>query len=289
MGLDDGAIRDLERRAYESYAEQQKQLQSAKGSWRQRMNQYWPPRMLAVRRRWGGAPSAEALQDGDVVLSIDGRPVHSFREVELACSRQSSLEQTGCAVDGTPQVSGSLLVELLRDGKRQMVRVGTVGLQSDETRRVLLWAGAALQETPAAVARQRGTKGSGVYVANTSPGSPAAYHHLVPTSRIVEVDGKSTPELGDFLEAVRRKKHGESLRIRQEDLRGASSVSTIKLDLKYWPTYEITKKNVEKSSQSPFLVGAASDGSSAGLTENRYTWRRRLLTPDDPGDGGFVK
>ena len=73
-----------------------------------------------------------------------------------------------------------------------------------------------------------------------------------------------------FLEAVRHKKHGESVRIRQEDLRGASSVSALKLDLKYWPTYEITK----------VPEPAGPDGSSG-----RYTWHRRAITPDN-SDGG---
>ena len=141
----------------------------------------------------------------------------------------------------------SVVVELLRDGRRQQVRVGTVALESDETRKVLLWGGAALQVPPAAVARQRGVACEGVYVASLSPGSPANLYQLSPTSRIVEVDGKPTPSLEAFLAVVRAKRHGESVRIRQEDLRGASSVSTLKLDLKYWPTFALERD--EKSGE----------------------------------------
>ncbi len=320
MGLDDNAIRDLEQRAYESFDATGAGGAEGGGGTKRKPPRRWPPRLLAVRRRWGGFPAVESLRDGDVVLSVDGEPVHTFRDVELACQRKppppaamveatggssssstsgggaqkpspyssssySSLSSSSTTTTTTTSSSSSsssssskakakeegqsVVVELLRDGRRQQVRVGTVALESDETRKVLLWGGAALQVPPAAVARQRGVACEGVYVASLSPGSPANLYQLSPTSRIVEVDGKPTPSLEAFLAVVRAKRHGESVRIRQEDLRGASSVSTLKLDLKYWPTYEITKEDTASSSS-----GVAS----------RYTWHRRLVTPDDDAD-----
>jgi len=46
----------------------------------------WPPRLLAVKRRWGGYPAIGQLMDGDVVLTMGGANVRTFRDVELACA-----------------------------------------------------------------------------------------------------------------------------------------------------------------------------------------------------------
>jgi hypothetical protein len=71
-----------------------------------------------------------------VVLSVGGQPVSTFREVELA-------------------TTGPVLkMEVLRRGQRLPLEVPTVDLGSDETTKVLLWAGAVLQKPPQAVARQ---------------------------------------------------------------------------------------------------------------------------------------
>jgi hypothetical protein len=64
-------------------------------------------------------------------------------------------------------------VEVLRSGARLSFTVPTHALGSDETSRVLLWAGAVLQAPPPAVARQRGLASGGVYVASHHRGSPA--------------------------------------------------------------------------------------------------------------------
>jgi|AntAceMinimDraft_5_1070358.scaffolds.fasta_scaffold87957_3 hypothetical protein len=64
-------------------------------------------------------------------------------------------------------------VEVLRGGARLSFTVPTRALGSDDTSRVLLWAGAVLQAPPPAVARQRGLASGGVYVASHHRGSPA--------------------------------------------------------------------------------------------------------------------
>jgi hypothetical protein len=53
------------------------------------------------------------------------------------------------------------------------------------------------------------------------------------------------------------------VRLTVEDLRGAASVSSLKLDLAYWPTYAIERLP---------RLGASADS-------NRHTWQRRLVAP----------
>jgi hypothetical protein len=218
----------------------------------------WPPRLLAVKRRWGDCPSFTLLQDGDVILSVSGKVVSSFREVEVECNSKESVEVT-----------------VLRDGKKQTITVGTMLLPSDETSELLFWGGAVLQAAPSAVARQRGIVGNGVYVASSSQGSPANKFGLQPTARIIEVDGKPIKDLAEFMEAVKFKKNGESVRIKQEDLRGVRGVSSLKLDLTYWPTYQVTRDyNTEPDNN----------------IENRFAWKRKLLHPvDKPQESELCK
>ena len=185
LGLDDAAVVDLEASTVR-----------------------WPPTLLAVRRRWEGSPASKLLEDGDVVLSIDGKPVRTYRAVELAVRSKEGVE-----------------LEVLRGGRKQRVQIPTMDLGTDETRELLLWAGAVLQEPPAAVSRQRGVPREGAYVASLARGSPANWYGLQPTSRVVEVEGVPTPNLLAFLEAVRHKKTGESVRIKQADLRGNVEVT----------------------------------------------------------------
>lgn len=104
--------------------------------------------------------------------------------------------------------------------------------------KVVGWAGLLLQAAPEAVHSQRALpEGGGVYASYRFFGSPASRHDLAPTANIVEVDATPTPTLEAFLECTRNKRDGEVLRVKHIDLEGRCRMTTIKLDLKYWPTY----------------------------------------------------
>ena len=61
-------------------------------SWVQRLEQHTPTRRqaLMVVRMVGGSPAAESLQQGDMLLAIDGQAVTRFREVERAAADQAA-------------------------------------------------------------------------------------------------------------------------------------------------------------------------------------------------------
>ncbi|HEX6928095.1 MAG TPA: trypsin-like peptidase domain-containing protein [Gammaproteobacteria bacterium] len=178
-------------------------------------------RVLAVERLVAASPAAQKLREGDLLLGIDGTPVADFRAVENATQK--------------PVVE----LTILRDAKVQQLEVATVVLDGRDTSRMLMWAGAQLQNPHRAIAAQRGIPREGVFVAYFGFGSPASRYDLTPGRRIIEVDGKPTPDLDAFIDAVRDKGHRAPVRLKTVLWDGRIEVITLKTDLRYWPTYEI--------------------------------------------------
>jgi S1-C subfamily serine protease len=180
-------------------------------------------RALMVTRLTAGSPSAEVLQPGDLLLSIDDRPVTRFADIEAASMRES------------------VALRVLRDGQALDLDVATEPLDGAGTERALVWAGLLLQEPPRALASQRFLPREGVYVSRYWFGSPANRYGLQATWRIVEVDGVPTPDLDTFLDVVVGKPERGAVRLEVVDLDGRPEVRTLKLDLAYWPTYELLR------------------------------------------------
>jgi pro-apoptotic serine protease NMA111 len=193
--------------------------------WVQRLEQHSPERrqILAVERLVGGTPANSLLKPGDLILDIDGAIVNRFREVERAVQK--------------PKVQ----VTLLRDGSEQSIEVPTVALGGRDIDRIVVWAGAVLQKPHRALAAQRGIEPDGVFIAYFSYGSPSTRYQLWAGRRIVEVDGRPIADLDAFIAAVAGKEDRSSLRLRTVTWNGSVEVITLKLDKRYWPTYELRR------------------------------------------------
>ena len=135
-----------------------------------------------MERLVGGSPAAQLLQQGDLVLAIDGAVVTRFREVERAVADKERVHVT-----------------VWRGQGEQTLEVATVELPGTDIDRIVEWAGATLQAPHRAMSAQRGIPPRGVYVGYFSYGSPATRYGLFPGRRIVEVDGVPTPDLDAFL------------------------------------------------------------------------------------------
>jgi S1-C subfamily serine protease len=194
-------------------------------SWIQRLEQHSPERrqVLSIARLVGGSPASSVLRSGDLILDIDGAVVNRFREVERAVQK--------------PQVR----VTVLRDGAEEVLEVPTVALGGRDLNRIVLWAGAVLQTPHRALSAQRGIPPNGVFVGYFSYGSPATRYQLWAGRRIVEVDGTPTPDLDAFIKAVSGRADGSSVRLRTMSWNGSVDVITLKLDMRYWPTYELVR------------------------------------------------
>lgn len=194
-------------------------------SWIKRLEQHSPERRqaLSIARLVGGSPASKVLRSGDLILDIDGAVVNRFREVERAVQK--------------PQVR----ITVLRDGAEQTLEVPTVALGGRDLNRILVWAGAVLQQPHRALSAQRGIPPEGVFVGYFSYGSPATRYQLWAGRRIVEVDGQPTPDLDAFIKAVSGRPDRSSVRLRTMAWNGSVDVITLKLDTRYWPTYELQR------------------------------------------------
>jgi len=193
--------------------------------WIARMTEHSPSRrqVLSISRLVAGSPAAELLRTGDLVLAVDGNLVNRFREVERAVQK------------------ASVQVTILRDGREQILEVATVPLEGSGLDRLVVWAGAVLQAPHRALAAQRGIPPDGVFVAYFAYGSPATRYQLWAGRRIVQVDGRPTPDLDSFLATVAGREDRSSVRLRTVGWNGAVEVITLKLDRHYWPAYELRR------------------------------------------------
>jgi S1-C subfamily serine protease len=193
--------------------------------WIRRLEQHSPERrqVLSVVRTVGGSPADGLLRSGDLILDIDGAIVNRFREVERSMQKPS------------------VKVTLWRDKGVQVIDVPTVELGGRDLDRIVVWAGAVLQKPHRALAAQRGIEPEGVFVAYFSYGSPATRYQLWAGRRIVEVDGKPVADLDQFIQAVSGREDRSSLRLRTVTWNGSVEVMTLKLDKRFWPTYELRR------------------------------------------------
>jgi membrane-associated protease RseP (regulator of RpoE activity) len=178
-------------------------------------------RVLSVVRVTAGTAAAELLEEGDILLAIDGRPAESFEIVE----RAAQVER--------------VKLQVLRDGEELSLDVATTPQSGRGTERFLFWEGAILQAPHPAVSAQHGIEPGGVYVAWFWYGSPANRSHLRATQRIVEVDGIPVPDLDAFISAISNRPNGRAVRLKTQGLDGKAAVVTLKPDPHFWPTSEI--------------------------------------------------
>ncbi|CAI5746512.1 unnamed protein product [Peronospora destructor] len=184
--------------------------------------------ILNVARRWGGTEAQNVLQNGDILVAVDGKIATSFREVER-CTQKPEVQLT-----------------IVRDGREMHLDVKTLFMERTEINRIVFWQGLLLQAPPLSVSAQRSISlDDGIYVSCRYSGSPAARYGPPPTSRIKEIDGIEIRSIDDFLSVVTAKSTNDSVRIKYTDLSGKDRLSTLKLEPKYWPTSELVNEDGE--------------------------------------------
>jgi len=184
-------------------------------------------RVLSVVRRSVGMPGEVDFREGDLILALDGKPVSRSRDLQ-EISR-----------------GGRFSITILRDGAEETIEVTPALMSGEGTTRAIQWSGALLQAAHPALAMQYGIPTGGVYVSRHWYGSPAIRYGVEATSRITKVDGTPVSNLDEFLAQVAEKKDRDPVRLDTLDLDGKPGIITLKLDLDYWPTYELRRVDGE--------------------------------------------
>lgn len=130
----------------------------------------------------GNHPSV--LLEGDIILTLNGEMVTRVSELDVMYSAE--------VLDAV----------IVRESKEMQLRVPTVSADDVETDHAISFCGAILHVPHLAVRQQISKLHSEVYVSARSRGSPAYQYSLAPTNFITHVNGKATPDLKSFLEAV---------------------------------------------------------------------------------------
>ncbi len=142
------------------------------------------------------SPAAKGgLKQGDVILSLNGKPVNDVGELR----NKIALTSPGTKVKFV----------VLRDGKKKTIKV-KIGEQPDSrivskaNHELLGKLGLVVQDLTPELAQQFGYKeGDGVLVAEVEPGSPAASVGIRPGQLIQEVNRVPVHEMKEFLEALK--------------------------------------------------------------------------------------
>ena len=193
--------------------------------------------LFYVRHVESESPTSKVLEDLDLILSIDGKPVSKMTDFDLTDSCLDSFDMI-----------------IVRNKKELHVTVPSSILDGECTKRIVCWAGAILHgiftlqnEFMISLAPHRAVKQqshsllSGIYVSCRSKGSPSYMYGLGPTQWITHVNGVKTVDLDDFLAQVKKCKDGEYVRLKTVSFDGIPCVVSIKICNHYWPTMELIK------------------------------------------------
>ncbi|KAI7749039.1 hypothetical protein M8C21_009945, partial [Ambrosia artemisiifolia] len=184
----------------ENYSEEARNF-GLSNNWIQALVKKDPVRrqVLRVKGCLAGSKAENLLEQGDMVLAINKKPVTCFSDVEDACH----------ALDVCDDMDAKLELTIFRQGHEMEVQVGIDIRDGKGTTHVISWCGCLVQDPHPAV-RALG------FLPQEGHGGPPG---------VLCID----TEIEDR----------EFVRIRTVDLNGKPRVLTLKQDLHYWPTWEL--------------------------------------------------
>mmetsp|Transcript_47675 Transcript_47675/g.113559 ORF Transcript_47675/g.113559 Transcript_47675/m.113559 type:complete len:1090 (-) Transcript_47675:48-3317(-) len=205
--------------------------------------------ILRVGRITSGGGCDGVLLEGDLILSINGKPVTKPHEVER--------EMRKCHVARAEVNSMSWRVQRSRQPVDLDLRPTL--LHSDGTEHIVVFNGVVLRPTPRAVAERGGPTlpftrpGQGLYFWYIYPGSPADTFSFADSRAmrnlgwLVQLNNEPTPSIERLLEIIHSGALSgcEWLRCHVMDAEGRLSVRALRPDFEFWPTVEIVRKKQE--------------------------------------------
>lgn len=180
-------------------------------------------RVLYVSQLVPLTDAARKLAVGDVLLAIDGELVSDLFAAERLAQK--------------PRVT----LTVLRRGEVLNIDVTPSALSGLGTQRIVSWAGATFQEPHREIARFKGVRPEGVYIASTQDGSPAMWDKVYRNRFVTAVDGVPVKNLEEFLAEVSTRAQDEITRLSLVNINGRESIVSVQPEYNFWPTFEIVR------------------------------------------------
>lgn len=155
--------------------------------------------------------------------------------------------------DNDPRVGPVVRCQVLRDGAVREVSFALTLESALGTVRLLQWSGALFQAAHRGVLELGMTpegalddprEPGGVFVSRYHYGSPAQRYGLSPLRWVVAVDGKPTPTLSAFADAVGSLPHRAPVALRTINLQGRAELLTLRVDSVFWGGAELRSRGV---------------------------------------------
>ncbi|CAI5504598.1 unnamed protein product [Closterium sp. Naga37s-1] len=232
--------------------------------------------VLRVKGTLAGSAVAGVLQQGDMLLAVNGRPVTCFADVEAACCElEAGAGESAGLMEGEGRSKGREGAGAATAAAAAAGGGGTNGHVSEMRWREPTGATEAGVDTTVvngaaeapgkshwlpALARTRRicrqvdglgawrevAAGEGVEHRRVSKGmsewkhgSPGQRYGVSSMNWIVEINGRPVPDLDALVTITQELEHGAFVRVKLVDLDGEPYVLTLKQDLHYWPTWEL--------------------------------------------------
>ncbi|KAI0857649.1 Pro-apoptotic serine protease NMA111 [Xylaria cubensis] len=216
---------------------------------------------LVSKRTFERGNHPSVLLEGDVILTLNGKMITRVSELDIMYSNQ--------VLDAV----------IVRESQEMHLQVPTVPASDIETDHAISFCGAILHVPHLAVRQQISKLHSEVYVSARSRGSPAYQYGLAPTNFITHINGKPTPDLKTFLEAVIKIPDNTYFRIRAMTFDNVPWVVTMKKNEHYFPMMEWIKNG-----SAPCGWKRISYESGGRAVEGEPTDGMVPTTADDNGD-----
>ncbi|ODV97420.1 hypothetical protein PACTADRAFT_38751 [Pachysolen tannophilus NRRL Y-2460] len=167
-----------------------------------------------------------SLLPGDIVLSIDDKPVSRTKDVDVMYNKEE------------------LNFKIVRKKQVMDIKVKTVSANLLNTSQLLIWSGALLQAPHHGVRQLMKNLPSSIYVTSRAEGSPARHYGIGSTNFITHANEIPTPDLNSFLEVIKKIPDNTYCKLRLVTYDNIPFAITLKTNYHYFPTTEL-KKNPE--------------------------------------------
>ena len=170
----------------------------------------------------------QALQEGDIILSLNGKLITRIGELDVMYDND--------VLDAV----------VVRKSREMNIKVPTVPTEDLETDHAVIFCGAILHRPHHAVRQSISKLHSQVYVSCRTRGSPSYQYGLAATNFITAVNGVPTTDLEAFVQEVNKIPDNTYFRIKAVTFDNVPWVVTMKKNEHYFPTIEFIKDPKEE-------------------------------------------